>query len=72
MNRRDDHPKTYRLLDNQRTVLSWAQIATLIREGLLDTSTVVIGEGETFAVAISARPEFRGIFVPRRTRSPRE
>jgi hypothetical protein len=56
---RPERPRTYGLLGHERIVLTRNDVESLVRENLLDANTMVIGEGEAFAVAIGARPEFR-------------
>jgi hypothetical protein len=50
---------TYRLLGHERVALTQRQIEGMVRDGLLNLDTKVICDGEGFATAISARPEFR-------------
>jgi hypothetical protein len=50
---------TYRLLGHERVALTRSQLESMVRDGLLDLNTKVICDGEGFATAISARPEFR-------------
>ena len=50
---------TYRLLGHERVALTERQIEGMVRDGLPDLDTKVICDGEGFATAISARPEFR-------------
>jgi hypothetical protein len=57
---------TYRLLGHERVSLSQNQVETMVRDGLLDLDTKVICDGEGFATAISARPEFRRLTVDAR------
>ena len=49
----------YRLLGHERVALTGKQIETMVRDGLLRPDTKVVCEGEGFATAIGARPEFR-------------
>jgi hypothetical protein len=49
----------YRLLGHERVALTGKELETLVQQGILTRDTKVIGEGETFAVAIGARREFR-------------
>jgi hypothetical protein len=49
----------YRLLGHERVALSRNQIETMVRDALLSLDTKVTCDGEGFATAISARPEFR-------------
>jgi len=49
----------YRLLGHERVALTGKQIETMVRDGLLSPDTKVVCEGEGFATAIGARPEFR-------------
>jgi hypothetical protein len=54
------HPSaTYRLLGHERVALTQRQIESMVRDGLLDLNTKVTCDGEGFAAAIGARPEFR-------------
>jgi hypothetical protein len=50
---------TYRLLGHERVALTRHQVETMLRDGLLNLDTKGICDGEGFATAISARPEFR-------------
>jgi hypothetical protein len=65
-----EQPKRYRLLGHERIVLTRQDLEILVRDGLLDTKTVVIGDGEAFAVPIDARPEFRHLMASKRRRPP--
>ena len=50
---------TYRLLGNERIAFTHRQIEDMVRDGLLPPDTKIVCDGEGFATAISARPEFR-------------
>jgi hypothetical protein len=50
---------TYRLLGNERIAFTQRQIEGMVRDGMLDLDTKVSCDGEGFATAIGARPEFR-------------
>ena len=50
---------TYRLLGHERVALNRNQVETMVRDGTLRLDTKVVCDGEGFATAISARPEFR-------------
>ena len=49
----------YRLLGHERIALTRDQVARMVRDGMLDLDTKVVCDGEGFATAIRARPEFR-------------
>jgi hypothetical protein len=50
---------TYRLLGHERVALTRSQVESMVRDGLLSLDTKVICDGEGFATAVRARPEFR-------------
>jgi hypothetical protein len=52
-----DGTRTYRILGQERVTLTRRDLEALVREGLIKPSTFVFGEGEAFAVPISAREE---------------
>jgi hypothetical protein len=54
---------TYRLLGNERIAFTQRQIESMVRDGLVNLDTKVICDGESFATAISARPEFRLLLI---------
>jgi hypothetical protein len=61
-------PRTYRMLGHDRVVLTRRDVEALVREGLLDPNTLVFGDGESFAVPIAARAEFRHLTSVKITR----
>lgn len=54
----------YHLLGHDEVAFKREDLERMVREGLLDLETKVIRDGEGFAVALSARPEFRHLRLP--------
>lgn len=48
----------YRMLDHENVPLTFAQLEEMIRQRLLSLDTKVRLDGEGFATALRARPEF--------------
>lgn len=55
----------YRLLGYEGVRLSQSEVENLVRQGVLTRDTKVVREGETFAAALGARPEFKHLRVGR-------
>jgi hypothetical protein len=49
------------LLGHERVAFTRQQLEALIRDGLIDSNTKVMQDGEAFATALSARAEFHDL-----------